>query len=391
MPKQKRYKTKYPGVSYLDGTSIKGKPERVYYIRYRKDGKQVEEPAGRQSKDDMTPAKANNIRAERIKGHRKSNREKREALLAEKIAKDEKWTIDRLWNSYKGTRIPGKSLNTDKGRYGKYLKERFGKKAPEELNPLDVDRLRISLLKKLAPQTVKHVLNLLTWVINYGVKSGLCKGIPFHIKKPTVDNVKTEYLTEKQIISLLAAIEKDSNTQVANLMKLALFTGMRRGELLNLRWKDIDFDRGFITLKDTKGGKDQAIPMNDTARDVLNFHPKGDGVYVFPGSSGGKRATVDVAVNKIKKAAGLPKDFRPLHGLRHSYASMLASSGKVDIYTLQRLLTHKDPRMTQRYAFLRDEALKRASGLAGDIINNMIKENEKKISDLKKVSTQSSH
>ncbi len=387
MPKQKRYKTKYPGVYYLDGTSIKGKPERVYYIRYRKNGKLVEEPAGRQSKDDMTPAKANNIRSERIKGHRKSNREKREALLAEKIAKDKKWTIDRLWNSYKSIRIPGKSLNTDKGRYDKYLKEKFGKRAPEELNPLDVDRLRISLLKKLAPQTVKHVLNLLTWIINYGVKNGLCKGIPFHIKKPTVDNVKTEYLTEKQTKSLLAAIEKDSNTQVANLMKLALFTGMRRGELLNLRWKDIDFDRGFITLKDTKGGKDQTIPMNDTTRHILDSHPKGDGVYVFPGRSGGKRATVDVAVNKIKKAAGLPKDFRPLHGLRHAYASMLASSGKVDMYTLQRLLTHKDPRMTQRYAFLRDEALKRASGLAGDIINNMIKENDKKVSDLKKVST----
>ena len=51
---------------------------------------------------------------------------------------------------------------------------------------------------------------------------------------------------------------------------------------------------------------------------------------------------------------------------------MLASSGKVDLYTLQKLLTHKDPRMTQRYAHLRDEALKKAANLAGDIINESV-------------------
>ena len=75
-------------------------------------------------------------------------------------------------------------------------------------------------------------------------------------------------------------------------------------------------------------------------------------------------------MNKIKKAAGLPKDFRPLHGLRHFFASMLASSGEVDMYVLQKLLTHKSPQMTQRYAHLRDEALKKAAGLAGSTIDH---------------------
>ena len=75
-----------------------------------------------------------------------------------------------------------------------------------------------------------------------------------------------------------------------------------------------------------------------------------------------------IEVNRIKERAGLPKDFRALHGLRHVYASMLASSGQVDMFTLQKLLTHKSPQMTQRYAHLRDESLRRASNLAGDII-----------------------
>ena len=89
-------------------------------------------------------------------------------------------------------------------------------------------------------------------------------------------------------------------------------------------------------------------------------------------------------MNRIKTAAGLPKDFRPLHGLRHFYASMLASSGDVDMYTLQKLLTHKDPTMTQRYAHLRDEALHKASALAGSIIEEATatKDDEKKVVNL---------
>ena len=145
-------------------------------------------------------------------------------------------------------------------------------------------------------------------------------------------------------------------------MKLAMYTGMRRGELFKLQWKDVDFDRGFIRIRDPKGGPDQIIPLNNAARDLLNSHPKEDSPYVFPGQGGGQRVTIDMAVNRIKKRAKLPKDFRPLHGLRHFFASTAASSGEVDMYHLQRLLTHKSPVMTQRYAHLRDEALRRASG-----------------------------
>jgi len=234
--------------------------------------------------------------------------------------------------------------------------------------PLDVDRLRIKLLKKRAPQTVKHILNLLTWIINFGVKKNLCEGISFHIQKPTVSNLQTEDLSEDQLKKLLEAIEKDSNTQIKNLMKMVLFTGVRRGELFKLKWKHIDFDRGFISLIDPKGGPEQKIPLNDEARELLSSHPKTGSPYVFPGRNGKQRVSAQAGVNKIKKAACLPKDFRPLHGLRHAYASMLASSGKVDMYVLQRLLTHKSPLMTQRYAHLRDFALKKASSLAGSII-----------------------
>jgi integrase len=367
MPAQKRIKTRYPGVLYIEGTGIDGKPERIYMIRYRKKGKAIEEKAGRQIQDDMTPARAATIRAERIKGQL-SNEEKRQAEKARKQAEAGKWTIHKLWNEYTLQRKPGKSLATDTGRYEKYIKLIFGDKQPSEIAPLDIDRLRIKLAKTLAPQSVKHILNLLTWIINFGVQKGLCNGITFKIKKPSVDNKKTEDLTKQQLQVLLKAIDETPNRQIANLMRLALVTGMRRGELIRLRWDDIDFEKGFIRIREPKGGQDQTIPLNTTAQQILEEHERTGSEYVFPGEGGKQRASVQAGVNKIKKAAGLPKDFRPLHGLRHHFASTLASSGAVDMYTLQRLLTHKSPVMTQRYAHLRDEALKKASNLASELI-----------------------
>ena len=94
-------------------------------------------------------------------------------------------------------------------------------------------------------------------------------------------------------------------------------------------------------------------------------------------------ARVKVKVKGIQQnlqaRVGIPKEFRALHGLCHVYASMLASSGKVDMYTLQKLLTHKSPQMTQRYAHLRDEALKSAANLAGEIIGEAMKKDNKAV------------
>ena len=384
MPTAKRFKTPYPGVYYIEGTAVStGKPERIYYIRYRKDGKLIEEKAGRQFQDDMKPARAAHLRTMRVRGRQLSNRERREAAQAEAEAAVSKWTIDRLWEQYKSQKPVSKGLRTDEGRYQNYINPDFGEKEPKELIQLDVDRLRIRLLKKRKPQTVKHVLALLKRVVNFGVNKGLCQGLGFKIEMPRVNNLKTEDLTTEQFSSLLMSINKDHDLQAANLMRLALFTGMRRSELFRLRWEDIDFERGFIHIRDPKGGPDQVIPMNDFARQVLENHPTGESAYVFPGRNGGQRTDIKRPVNRIKSRAGLPKEFRALHGLRHVYASMLASSGKVDMYTLQKLLTHKSPQMTQRYAHLRDEALKRTAKSVGDLFSQAMNgERKQKVSNV---------
>jgi len=367
--KVERIKTNYPGVYYIMSKATDGRPEKIYYIFYRKGGKQIEEKAGRQFQNDMTPARAARIRAQRIEGGA-SNQERRDE------ARQEVWTVTRLWQGYSADKPITKSLTTDRSRFQKFIEPALGKKEPRELSPLDLDRLRISTAKNHKPQTVKHVIALLVRIINYGARLGLCPGLGF--KPPTikVHNLKTEDLSPEQLAALMEAINADHDYQAANFMRLALCTGMRRGELFKLTWADIDFERGYITIRAPKGGKDQVIPLNQAAREVLESHPRDESPFVFPGRGGQQRTRYPRHIDAIRGRAGLPPDFRPLHGLRHVYASMLVSSGQVDLYTLQKLLTHKSAAMTQRYAHLRDEALRRAADLAGDLISQAMNGNK---------------
>ena len=99
MPRQERFKTKYPGVYFIEADGARGK-ERIFYIYYRRNGKQIEEKAGCQYADDMTEAKASGIRADRMRGKELPNTEKREAAKAAKMEEAGKWTLSRLWDEY---------------------------------------------------------------------------------------------------------------------------------------------------------------------------------------------------------------------------------------------------------------------------------------------------
>ena len=369
------HQTSYPGVYYLEGkTLVEGKPEKIFYIRYRRDGKAVKEKAGRQYRDDMTAARANQIRVTRLQGQEPSNRERRFLEEEHKKAEDNRWTFNRLWEEYKRVKPHLKAIAKDDNRYQVHLAEPFGDREPTELSPLDLDNFRLSLShKQVSKGSQRNILELLRRVANFGVKKHLYPPLSLIIELPTVNNQKTEDLTPEQLRALFQAMDADENRQAANLMKMVLYTGMRRGELFALQWKDVDFERGFIYIRGKieedgpKGGQTAKIPLNQPARELLQAHerPHPGSPYVFPGRSGNLRVDIKIPVNRIKERAGLPKDFRALHGLRHVYASMLASSGQVDMYTLQKLLTHKSPQMTQRYAHLRDESLQKAADLAG--------------------------
>jgi integrase len=378
MSSMKRERTKYQNVFFVRGTGANGQPEKIFYIRYRRAGKQIEEKVGREFADDMSAARANAIMADRVRGKELSNEARRQE------ERNEAWTFAKLWAEYKQTHQL-KGLAQDESRYKTYLEGVFGQKEPKDLVPLDIDRIKRVQLKEKSPQTVKNVLSLLRRIARFGEKRNLCPALPFQLEMPkNINNIVTEDLTDDQLARLLQALDEDPDIHATGMIKLCLCTGLRRSELLRLQWSHLDFMRGFIKIKDPKGGPDQTIPMNDSARRILEEHPFTEGsLYVFPGRDGKQKVDPRKALNRIKKAAGLPEDFRPLHGLRHCFASNLASSGQVDLYTLQKLLTHKSPQMTQRYSHLRDEALRKASNLAGELVNRPAQSPEPKIKAVK--------
>jgi integrase len=379
MPRQERTKTGYAGVFFAEKTCLgsKTRKERVYYIRYRRTGETrlIEEKLGRES-EGWTAARANQERSLRAVGKVSSNQERRDEVETARQEEERRPTIERLWQAYDSARAGRKVRGTDVGIYKNHLADPFAKKTPDELVSLDLDRLRILKSKTLAPQTVRHVLVLLKRIINFGVKKGLCPqpdASRLHFELPRVDNLRTESLTREQMAAYLAALDADPNQEAAAAIKLALFTGMRKGALLALKWTDVDFENSFITLRGevAKSGKTSRIPLSGAARAVLEKIERGDSLFVFPGREGRQRTTLSRISQRIRDRAGLPKDFRPLHGLRHAYASLLASSGEVDLYTLQKLLTHSSPVMTQRYAHLADEALQRAAAVASDLFKGV--------------------
>jgi len=384
-----RYQTEKVGVFYLLGkprakakgdkiptTAKEEKPDKIYYIMYRLDGKKVEEKVGRES-ERMTPAKAAKIREQRVNGVSLPNTERRRQRKEKEQAETGRWTIDRLWEAYKKNKPNFKGIVTDENRFKNYLAA-FAKLCPEEITTQQVDDLRLRMLHSgKSAGTTKNALELLRRIINFGVKKGLCAWQDpsrLHFEMPKLNNIKTEMLTEEERRRFLEAIEAAPNRKVANLMLMAYYTGMRRNELFGLKWEHIDFENGFINIvgerqEGAKSNRDERIPMSQPVRELLGKVERGEGSYVFTANDGKSRLTdISNQVNTIKKAAKLPKDFRPLHGLRHTFASVAVSNG-VPLSHVQKLLTHKDPTLTQRYAHLEDHALKRAAEAVGNFLD----------------------
>ena len=208
---------------------------------------------------------------------------KRATEKAAEEAESNRWTVNKLWDQYCENNAENKSLKNEKLKYEKYLRPELGKKEPGELIPWDVDRLRLKLQKKGKRTMAARVLELLRRTINYGIKRGLISPIIFKIEIPRLNNQTTEDLSPEQIKKLIEALDADEDQTAANVMRLALFTGMRRGEIFKLKWNNIDFRRGFITLEDPKGGPDQLIPLNDMSRTVFDSIDRDDeNEFVFP-------------------------------------------------------------------------------------------------------------
>ncbi len=378
--KIERNKTSYAGVYFIMGTdAATGKPEKVYHVRYRTrkpDGSFIQrtESVGRQRRDNMTPAKASIIRARRMHGDEKPNKVRR--AEREAAQKRRTWTISTLWQEYQKANPGLKGYHVYEAIFNTHVQPIFGGKKPKDITQFDIDRLKHRQMKGKSDKSISNALELLRRIVNFGVKRGLCKGPGFIIQLPRVSNQKTEDLSLEEMARLLEVIDGHIKYQTAYrtgscMMKLALLTGMRRGEMFRLKWDDIDWHRKNITLREAKSGRDEVIPLSSYTADLFKVIQESgtpDSSFVFPGISGGQRSSVQGQTKKIKAEAQLPTDFRALHGLRHVFASVLVSNG-VPLDIVSRLLTHKGQTVTHRYAHIRDDALREAAELAGRLVD----------------------
>ena len=330
MPRQRRHKTRYSGVFVVDLSS----GDQTFYIRFKKEGKLIEERAGRK-KQGMTGAKANQLRADRMTGKSETNAEKRARLLSQAG----RLRISGIWKEYlrnKGDKLKG--LRTDENRYRNHIAKTFGRKFPDDLVPLDIDRLESTIAKTHTVKTVGNVLELLKRIINFGMAKQLCPLLTFKIRIPSVDNKRIEVLTDEQFSNLNNVWDEYPDQHIVNMHRLIAWTGMRPSEPCRLKWEDIDTELGLLNKVDTKSGKNSQLRLSKTVtqilesqRTLLDNSPTAMAVseFVFPRSDGKKREPDSWRkyAKEICNRAGIPKTFRPNYCLRDTIATTMLSNG----------------------------------------------------------------
>ncbi|MBF0541235.1 MAG: site-specific integrase [Nitrospirae bacterium] len=161
------------------------------------------------------------------------------------------------------------------------------------------------------------------------------------------NNRRLRYLSQVECQSLINACD----THLKPIIITALNSGMRKGEILSLKWDNVDLQHGFILLDITKNGERREIPINNTLNEIFRgITRRLDVPYVFFDSKTGKPyLEVKRSFNTACKKAKI-MDFH-FHDLRHTFASQLVMAG-IDITTIKELLGHKTLTMTLRYAHL---------------------------------------
>lgn len=373
MAAQGRIKTRYPGVYFAEGKSTTGRPVRRFYVVFKRGGKVYEEAAkvlvdaGPDTRPAESPQEANAWRTRRIAEVTSDRREAKPLL-----------TVAELWERWSAGKKGTRGFPAIDSRYRMHVGRFFGAKVAEEICNFDVTRFRRDLEQgdpkekrdPLQPSSVKYCMSLLARLLKWGGEQDLIQDPGLRFDYPRFDNRKTECMSPEQLTCFWQALSEWPDQHVADYFRIMMLTGIRRRALAAVRWEDLDLNRGFLTLRaqTAKSGKAKSVPLPAAAIRIFEAMPENGSIYVWPDSVGGFQDVGGVYGPRIRAAAGLPKDFRPCHGLRHTFASVLASSGKVDLFTLQQMLTHATPAMTQRYAHLADDALRRAAAVADEVL-----------------------
>ena len=227
---------------------------------------------------------------------------------------------------------------------GKYL---------TDIKPQDIESYKEERSKNLKPASVNRDLACLRHMLNKAIQWGYLLSNPMKgIKLLKEPPGRLRFLSEEEIKRLLQELPAGSKL----IILVAMYTGMRRSEILNLNWSNVDLKNRILVVEKTKTNERRIIPINDSLFSQLQeLSAKKKSEVVFAECRTNLRRNFTDALKRANV-----RDFR-FHDLRHTFASYLVMSG-ASIKVVQQLLGHKDLKMTMRYSNLSNEHLQEAVG-----------------------------
>jgi integrase len=293
-----------------------------------------------------------------------------------------------LYTAENSTLKKDSTLATDKGRIERHIKPLIGKFRCQEVSRANVERMRNDIaagktaidvktgfrgraIVRGGQGTANKAVSLLGAIFTFAVERDLREGNPVHGVKQYQGKKLERYLSTKEMARLGEALEQ-AEANGANIYSIAavralLLTGARKGEILNLRWSEIDFDQSCLRLPDSKTGA-KIIPVGPAVLSFLSTLPRIEGnAYVFPGRTAGRpMVNLTKIWHSIRSEAGL-SDVR-IHDFRHSFASIGAAGGE-SLMVIGKVLSHANSATTERYAHLSDDPVKAAARRISDKVN----------------------
>jgi integrase len=320
--------------------------------------------------------------------------------------------------------VKGRQKSADtKGYIIKQMVQRFGSLPLRRFNTVLTEQFQTDLIKRgLKNSSCNKIMNVLKHMFAKAIEWEMVESETLKrvrkVKLLRDDGKRLRYLSKEECRALLDACD----AHLKPIVIAALNTGMRRGEILSLKWENVDLKHGFILLSDTKNGERREIPINQTLRTTLqNLTRRLDIPYLFYDSANGqpykevkhsfhsalKKATVEKctrceyqrAITKAEPNQNIAcpscssettvhkgiQDFH-FHDLRHTFASHLVMSG-VDITTVKDLLGHKTLNMTLRYAHLAPSHRIKAVDLLDTTLNGRVSSMGERFVDTKYTKT----
>jgi integrase len=253
------------------------------------------------------------------------------------------------------------------------LVEEFGNLYVKDLDTMLVERYQGKYLRTRKPATANRMLaclkHMLTKAVDWNMANEETLKRVRKVKFLKENNIRLRFLNVDECKRLIECCPK----HLKPIVTTAVNTGMRRGEILSLKWKQIDLRHGYISLTDTKSGEGREVPINNTLGEMFVEMPHSiESTYVFTNKDGDPYKEIKRSFSTALRKAEI-YGFR-FHDLRHTFASQLVMKG-VDLTTVKELLGHKSIIMTMRYAHLAPEHKTKAVRVLDEVLKSSTNEN----------------